>query len=357
MPTNRADRPTPLRPSKALLSAPVSALVALVAALALAESPALAQDAQTQAMGRSLFNEAVTLFNKGDYESACMKFEASLKAFPGIGTRGKLAECYEKAGRVASAWQTYREVAQLATKSGDATREQVAAERAKALEPKLSYVTVVIPPVNDVAGLVVKRNGRELERSKLGVADPIDPGSVIFDLSAPGKKQLRKIVPVKESARITFEVPALAPEDAPHVVAPVDPAPAAVTPTTEPPPSYGQSDPPQWQKPVGIVAMGLGAVGLGVGTVFGLSASSTYDGAFDNGGCSRADNTCDRAGQEKIDDARSKASLSTVFFIAGGVLAASGIVLFLTAPSSSRPRTSGLYVMPALGGAVVGGSL
>lgn len=356
MPKNRADRPAPAARTRAFLSASLLGPVALAAALALAAVPAHAQDAQTQAMGRSLFNEAVALFNKGDYESACLKFEASLKAFPGIGTRGKLAECYEKAGRVASAWQTYREVAQLATKSGDATREQVAAERAKALEPKLSYVTVVIPPVNDVAGLVVKRNGREVERSKLGVADPIDPGSVIFDLSAPGKKQLRKIVPVKESARVTFEVPALAPEDAPHGVAPVEPAPAPVAPTTEPP-AYVQSDPPQWQKPVGIVAMGLGAVGLGVGTVFGLSASSTYDGAFDTGACNRGDNTCDRAGQEKIDDARSKASLSTVFFIAGGVLAASGIVLFLTAPSSSRPRSTGLYVTPALGGAVVGGTL
>ena len=352
---NRADRPTPPRRSRAFLSASV---VAVFAGLCLAGAPARAQDAQTQAMGRSLFNEAVALFNKGDYESACLKFEASLKAFPGIGTRGKLAECYEKAGRVASAWQTYREVAQLATKGGDPTREQVAAERAKALEPRLSYVTVVIPPVNDVPGLVVKRNGRELERSKLGIADPIDPGSVIFDLSAPGKKQLRKIVTENERARITFEVPAISPEDAQHVIAPVDVAPAPA-PTTEPPPSYVQSDPPQWQKPVGIVAMGLGVVGLGVGTVFGLSASSTYDGAFDNGGCNRGDNTCDRAGQEKIDDARSKATLSTVFFIAGGVFAASGIVLFLTAPSSSpsRPRSSGLYVTPALGGAVIGGTL
>ena len=106
-------------------------------------TPAHAQDAQAQAAGRALFNEGVALFNKGDFEAACPKFEASLKQFPGIGTRGKLAECYEKLGRYASAYQAYREVAQLATRSGDPAREQVASERAKSLEPKLSYVTVV----------------------------------------------------------------------------------------------------------------------------------------------------------------------------------------------------------------------
>ncbi|MBS2015704.1 MAG: hypothetical protein JST00_22640 [Deltaproteobacteria bacterium] len=334
-----------------------SILAAGAATLALAlvlsgEGIAHAQDAQTQAMGRSLFNEAVALFNKGDYEAACLKFEASLKAFPGIGTRGKLAECYEKQGRIASAWQTYRDVAQLATKSGDATREQVAAERAKALEPKLSYVTVVLPPSSDVPGLVVKRNGKELERSRLGTAEPTDPGTVVFDLSAPGRKQLRKIVAVKgDGARITFEVPALAVDEPSHVDA--RPAPEPATPSA--PPLIVETEPPQWQKPVGVVAMGVGAVGLGLGTLFGLSASAKYDAAFDEGGCSRADNTCDRAGQDKVDDARSKATLSTVFFVAGGVLAAGGIVLFLTAPKASRPQ--GLYVMPAFGGATVGGVL
>jgi hypothetical protein len=90
--------------------------------------------------------------------------------------------------------------------------------------------------------------------------------------------------------------------------------------------------------------MGAGAVGLGVGAAFGLAASSTYDGAFEGGGCDRATRTCDAAGQSTVDDARSKATLSTVLFAAGGVLAASGVVLFLTAPSA-KP-TGGIRVLP-----------
>ena len=154
------------RLSRPLLILAIAALPATIATV----TPARAQDAQTQAMGRALFNEGVALFNKGDYEAACPKFEASLKHYPGLGTRGKLAECYEKQGHFASAWAVYREVAQLATRSGDPTREQIANERAKALEPKLSYVTVAVSAANDIPGLVVKRNGREVERSKLGGA-------------------------------------------------------------------------------------------------------------------------------------------------------------------------------------------
>jgi hypothetical protein len=73
---------------------------------------------------------------------------------------------------------------------------------------------------------------------------------------------------------------------------------------------------------------------MGVGGVFGLSAKSKYNGAFDNGGCDRATKQCDAPGQSAIEDARSKATLSTILFAAGGALTIAGAVVFLTAPSS-----------------------
>ncbi len=333
------------RARRVLLAA--AALVALATGVA----PARGQDAQAQAAGRQLFNEAVVLFNRGDYETACAKLEASLRAYPGIGTRGKLAECYEKVGKLASAWLAYREVAQLATRSGDATREQVASERAKALEPKLSYLTVVLPPSHDVSGLVIRKNGRELERTKIGVAEPMDPGTVTFDLAAPGKKTQHVQVTLKEGISVKFEVPTLKDEGAPTSA----PPPAAPAPRDDAPSAQG--DPPQWQKPVGLGALGLGAVGIGVGAAFGLSAKSTYDGAFKSGGGCRTDNTCNAAGQEKVDDARSKASLATVLVVVGGLVAATGLVVWVTAPSASSSSRASLWIAPSVGGAAVGGTL
>jgi hypothetical protein len=322
----------------------------VVLALASSVTPAHAQDAQTQ--GRALFNEGAALIAKGDNEAACPKFVASLKQFPGIGTRGKLAECYEKLGRYASAYLAYREVAQLATRGGDPAREQVASERAKSLEPKLSYVTVILPPANDVAGLVVKRNGREVERAKLGSAEPIDAGSVAVEVTAPGRKPYSGRLNVLQGASVKFEVPALAPF-AVAQAAPVSPA----TPSADDGAAV-HGDPPSWQRPVGFVLLGAGAVGLGVGAILGLSAKSKYDGAFDGGGCDSATKTCDGPGQSAVDSARSTATISTVVVGAGAALGIAGVVILLTAPSS---RSRAIHVSPTTyaGGAglSVGGAL
>jgi hypothetical protein len=332
----------------------------VVLALSTGATPAHAQDAQAQAAGRALFNEGVALLNKGDFDAACPKFEASLKQFPGIGTRGKLAECYEKLGRYASAYQAYREVAQLATRSGDPAREQVASERAKSLEPKLSYVTVVVPPANDVAGLVVKRDGREVERSKLGAAEPVDSGTIAIDVTAPGRKPYSGHVNVAQGLSVKFEVPALQ-LDAPAVpAAPAAPA-AAIVPPPAPFPADGAAihgDPPSWQKPTGLVLIGAGVVGLTVGGILGLSAKSKYDSAFDGGGCDAATKTCDGPGQSAVDSARSTATVSTIVFGAGAALGVAGVVILLTAPSG-RPRA--IHVAPTTyaGGAglAVGGAI
>lgn len=327
--------------------------LALALALALGTAPARAEDPQAQAMGRALFNEGVGLFNTGRYAEACPKLEASLRFYPGLGTRGKLAECYERLGRTASAWAAYREVAQLAARSGDVVREQVASERAKALEPKLSYVTVVVPPSHDVAGLVVTRAGKPLDRSEIGAAAPVDPGVVPFEVRAPGRKPFLAQVQVGVAESARFEIPLLAPAEAP---APAQATAAPVEPAPDVPPAEAPRTP--WQRPVGLALAGVGAVGVLVGGVFGLSASSTYDGAFEGGGCDRATLQCSAAGQSTVDDARSKATVSTVLFAAGGVLAAGGLVLFLTAPSE---RPTALKLAPSMhargGGLVLSGSL
>ena len=335
---------------------PILASAIAVMALATAVSPSRAQDAQAQAMGRALFNEGVVLFNRGDFEAACPKFEASLKQFAGLGTRGKLAECYEKQGRVASAWQAYRDVAQLAARGGDVAREQVASERAKSLESKLAYVNIAVTPANDLPGLVIKRGGRELERAKLGSAEPVDSGGITIEVSAPGRKTFTGRVTAMHGQVVRFEVPLLSLESS----AQTTPG-GAVTPPPRggEPPSTVHGDPPSWQTPVGLVLIGAGVVSMGIGGVFGLSASSSYDGAFaTGGGCDRATKTCDGPGQTAVDEANSKATFSTVLFGAGGGLIAVGAIVLLTAPSS-RPRAVQIAPTTYAGGAglTVGGAL
>lgn len=317
----------------------------VVLALAASTSVAHAEDRQSAAAGRALFNEGVALFNKGDFAAACPKLEESLQHFAGLGTRGKLAACYEKLGRFATAWQSYREVAQLAAARGDPTREQVANERAKALEPKVSYLTILVPASSDAPGLVIKRNGRELDRSEIGAAVPFDPGDASIDVSATGRQPFHARIPLRVGRSVKFEVPALAPEG------------EASTPTAEPT-TTELGDPPSWRMPIALGLAGAGVVAVGIGAMIGLSAQSTYDGAFDGGGCDRASKTCDPPGQSAVDDARSKATVSTVLFGAGAAIVAAGAIVFFTAPS---PKPQALRFVPTTyaggAGVVLGGAL
>ncbi len=318
------------------------------AAVVGAAADARAQDPKEQQQARALFDEGVGLMKDGKYAEACPKLESSLKHYAGIGTRGKLAECYEKIGRHGSAWQLWREVAQLAMRAGEPAREQFASEHAKALEPKLSYVTVTIPAANDVAGLVVKRNGQEIDRTKIGSAEPVDAGSIAFEISAPGMKPFSAQVNVTPGQSAKFEVPAL------EKAASQTTAPPPATQDTPQPTFVVQGDPPTWQRPVGLALAGVGVVGIGVGAFFGLKAKSTYDGAFDSGACDKSTKQCDSGGQSSIDDARSKATVSTILFVAGAACAAGGALLFFTAPSGKK---SGVRIVPAPGGLVVAGAM
>lgn len=87
---------------------------------------------------------------------------------------------------------------------------------------------------------------------------------------------------------------------------------------------------------VGLIIAGAGVVGLGLGTVFGVVASSKQSDSGCNG------TKCpDDTSKGKLDDAISAATKSTVFFIAGGALLAGGLTLYFVAPRTSSSRGSG----------------
>jgi hypothetical protein len=92
---------------------------------------------------------------------------------------------------------------------------------------------------------------------------------------------------------------------------------------------------------------GVGVVGLGVGTYFGLRAKSLNDESNEPGRCDEQ-NECDQIGGEKRDDADSAATASTIAFIAGGVLAATGVTLFILGGSNDDTRAR-IQAVPVVG--------
>lgn len=320
-----------MRPLRCLLAA------AALAVLTTAPRAAHAQDARAKA----LFEEGMVLFQDGKFPLACPKFEESLKLFNGLGTRGKLAECYEKAGRLASAYKTYKDVARLAGGAGDTTRERVAGERARLIEPKLSYLTVT-PPTVEIPGLVVRRNGKPVEQ--LGTAEAVDSGLVQVEATAPGRKPFTAQVMLTAGQTSKLDLPALEPATTASRTAPA-PAPAPSSPPAEYKMPEPAPEPASWQKPTGLVLGAAGLATMGVGAFVGFYAKSKYDKAFDEGHCDRGNLSCDDTGQGETESARRSATTATVLVSVGGAALIGGVVLYLTAP---RARPTAIRIAPSV---------
>lgn len=326
--------------------------------LSLAPASASAQE-QTEAAATALFDQARTLMKQGKWADACPKLAESERLAPSGGTLLNLADCYEHTGQTASAWAAWKDAAARADAAGKSDVEKRALARAAALEPNLAKLAISLDPASDVPGLEVKRDGVKVGHAEFGVPIPVDPGTHVIDATAPNKQPFEgkvDVAPKQANATLTVTL-ADAPQGAPA------PAPAAATtPAQSAAPAAATAPPPEqpassWngQKTAAIVVGGIGIVGIGVGSAFGLIAKSKNDQALEN--C-RTPTLCDQTGLDLTHDAKSAATVSTIAFVAGGVALAGGIVLWLTAPSSSPSSSAtGLRFVPLVGSSLGGGAL
>jgi hypothetical protein len=304
--------------------------LAFALALATTPTPARAQpSAGDKAAADLLFTDAEKLVEAGQFAVACPKLAESQRLDPQLGTLLHLADCYEKNRQTASAWASFREATELAAKKGD-PREQVAKDRAAALEPKLARVTIVVPPGSDVAGLEVQRDGQSVARVLWGSAVPVDPGKHAVVARAEGRESFSKDLDVSDAGQtVSVSIPILAP----NTTASPSPSPPGASHDAAPggPPQSGGSA----LKTVGWIVAGVGVAGLVTGGIFAAitaSKGNDADAICPSGkGCSpdeisRYDAT--------YSDAQSAATVSRVAFVAGGVLIAGGIAMVLLAPSS-----------------------
>jgi len=298
---------------------------ALVLALA---APALAQSSSSnQAAAEALFDEGRRLAAAGRHAEACPKLEASLKLDPALGTLLNLADCNEKIGKTASAWAQYRDATSQARQSGSAERESFAADHAKALESRLSTLTIKVVESEGAAAIEVKRDGVVVDSATLGTAIPVDPGAHEVTASGAGLKPWSTKVDVgSDAAKVEVEIPKLEADGA-----------AGAAPAGGEPPQASHSSA---QRPIAIALGAVGIVGLGLGTFFGLSASSTWKDAKDD--CSDYPYGCPKDSVTKQESASNKATVSTIAFIAGGAALAVGTVLWFTAGSGDKQTAIGI---------------
>lgn len=301
--------------------------------LGVAGIPAFAeQGAQPGEAAESLFREGKALMRESRFEEACAKFSASHNLEPGLGTLLNLADCHEQLGATASAWAEFIRAESLARRIGQKAREDVARDRAEALEPRLVRLKIVVPEATAVEGLEIQRGAVGLPQADWGSAIPVDPGSYAVFARAPGKRTFETEVQLQNAGE-TVELVIEPLADMLPVAEPVEqPLFDSSAPVQPPPRAALIVRPASAMRTLGLAVGGAGLAGLASAGIFGVLAENKWDQA----GC-RSGVCPTQASQTKAEDARRLASFGTVALVAGGVLTGVGATIYFLVLHDSEP--------------------
>ena len=300
--------------SRALCSVPLC--VAVLAWPALAHAQQAAADA--------LFDSARVAMSKGDFDVACEQFRASDKLDPAVGTELNLADCEEKRGRLASAWELYRTVEEQLGERDE--RLPFAHARAQALAARVPKLTLLLAP-GAAKDSTVRDGGVELGGAAFGIALPLEPGVHELVVSAPGFEARSFRVQLSEGQAQSLSVaPGRALQAAPSTPS----APPLVEPPSEP--ESGSN-----QRTLGFVLGGVGVAGLGVGAVTGILVLGKQHTVDDQ--C-QPDKSCTSAGLDAAHSGRTLQTVSNVGWVVGAAALGAGVYFLLTSGPSAKPSTS-----------------
>jgi tetratricopeptide (TPR) repeat protein len=301
-----------------------------------------AAHADNAADATKAFEEGLALQKEGKYADACARFTKSYEldkqaSRPAPGTQLNLGECAEREGQLRKAYVLFDDAAQEYNRRAKAAEaalakdpnsaelkrdldranagQRLARERADALGPKLAKVVVrIVDP--SVAGMSVRIGDRSVSPSA-EVIEYLDSGNVTITVSAPERQPFTTSAKAEAGKQVVVEVPALATGGGGGGGEPVAPG-------------------PRRQRKRVLLAAGLGGGGvmlLGISVIVALNASSQYNDAEANCTSGAGGLICPNpADAAAIDDAFGKADIATVLGIGGLALAATGAVLYVTAP-------------------------
>ncbi|MFO0616182.1 MAG: hypothetical protein U0414_26550 [Polyangiaceae bacterium] len=300
-------------------------------AIALASpSVALAAPGPTSAQAEALFQEGIALVDQGQPALGCPKLEESERLESQVGTEFRLADCYERIGRTASAWALFVQV-----QGKVETKEEIekAKGRVDALAPKLTRLRILVPDaVASLVELEVQRDGVLVGRASFGAAAPVDPGPHTIRVTAKGKAPWERHVTADgPGATVDVSVPELEAS------------------TEGSAGGWGMHP----RRVAGFAIGGAGLLGLAIGGVLAGVAASTWSDA--EALCPAKKGCSEEAHAESL-TALSLADGATAMFVIGGALAATGIVLAAIPTSQGSAERAAVWIAPTFGGALLKGT-
>lgn len=322
--------------------------VAVILAFSLACLDARADDEQR--MAEDLFNQGLAAMaaSPPDYPRACRLFEGSFKIdATKQGTLLNLAGCHEQIGKVATAWGEYRKVEAMAAAANRPDRVKLAREHWQALEPRLSYLKIVILPSVWLPSMTVAVDGVTVPAAVIDadagpkasrmVSLAVDPGTHQVVARAPGKRDFVTKA-VVDDAKQTVAVQVLALVDAPPGERPSAPSGSAAGGGKEGI-AFDQAErvaSSRAQRTAGLVVGGVGVAALLTGGVFGVLAVGQASNAAE---CSNPAG-CSGARYQDAENAHTRANtfanVANVLVPLGLVFGGVGAALFFTAKGAGK---------------------
>jgi hypothetical protein len=302
------------------------------------------EDSATEtAAARALAVDGLKLAQAGKCEEAVPKLERSEKLHHSAIVLSHLGECNVSLGKLVEGTEQLRKVLREPLPQNPSPALSKAYERAQAAldsaKPKIAGLTISLgKPAPPDLHLTV--DGQAAPATLIDTELPADPGEHTIEATAPGFLKASARVSLsaadKKTVSLKLEPDPNAPAVAPH--ASEAPSPGGAAPAPSPslaaassPGNEPVSEPPAANHTAAYVAWGIGVVGVGVGSTFGIIAIKDKHDLVSR--CGSTSCTPDNSGS--LDSAKRAGNISTVAFAVGGAGLVLGTVLYFTAGGSS----------------------
>jgi hypothetical protein len=331
-------------------------LVALTSSVFLAPNPCSAQTAQERAGAREAAEAGAEAFDAGKFEQAIDLFKRAESVVHATPHLLYLARSYAQLNQLVQARESYLAIvseppASNASQVLKDTYNTAEAELDK-LDPRVPRVTIVVQG-EGANGVQVVVDNAPFPSALLGVPQPINPGQHLFKATADGAESSPTSLDVREGARETVMLTLRASEGQP---ARSGASAASRSGQDSSDDAAVDSSDSGTRRVVAYSALGLGAVGVGLGTLFLVQRNGVQgegDDLFDacNPGCS--DDEKEAIG-DKDDEAQGKLVLSLASYGVGALGIGTGITLLLLDASEGKSETARAGVRPWVGFGSVG---
>jgi tetratricopeptide (TPR) repeat protein len=312
----------------------------LLSGALLCASSAVAQDAEIRTAARDLATQGAQAFEAGQYAEASDFFRRAHELVPAPSIALLRARSLARLGKLLEASDIYEQTARfkLLEDAPEAYREavQVARNEMEELRHRLPRLKVTLIGVSSSQPAQVSMDDKPTPEALLGVERPINPGQHRIEARVAGQLRATRELSMVEGQSYQVELD----------LQPAQPV-AKEAPIVSAAPANASTG-GDFRKTAGYVALGVGALGLGVGTYTGLLAlhhKSNLD--------SVCQPICPASSAADIDSFRSNRTISYLSFGVGIAAATTGVVLL----TLGQPAEKHLAIRALPGGFAIGGRL